>query len=265
MNLSTSVSKLFMVGPTYGRRLKKLEIETIGDLLYHFPFRYIDYSLISPIARIQPGETVSIKGEIISIKNEYTKRGKKIQKAVLKDETGTINIVWFNQPFLVRTLKIGLKVNFSGKVGWFDRKVALVSPEYEIRKKGLAIHTGRLVPVYHETYGLSSKWLRSRIAPLIKSLAPTVKDFLPTPIFKKHDLLALNKAFQQIHFPKTKKQANEARKRFAFEELFLIQLASLKRKLTWQKQKLAYQFNIDQEKILKFSQNLPFELTSAQK
>jgi len=254
-----------MVGPTYGRRLKKLEIETIGDLLYHFPFRYIDYSLISPIARIQPGETVSIKGEIISIKNEYTKRGKKIQKAVLKDETGTINIVWFNQPFLVRTLKIGLKVNFSGKVGWFDRKVALVSPEYEIRKKGLAIHTGRLVPVYHETYGLSSKWLRSRIAPLIKSLAPTVKDFLPTPIFKKHDLLALNKAFQQIHFPKTKKQANEARKRFAFEELFLIQLASLKRKLTWQKQKLAYQFNIDQEKILKFSQNLPFELTSAQK
>jgi ATP-dependent DNA helicase RecG len=265
MNLSTPVDRLFMVGPTYGRRLKKLEIETIGDLLYHFPFRYIDYSLISPIARIQPGETVSIKGEIISIKNEYTRRGKKIQKAVLKDETGTINIVWFNQPFLVRTLKVGLKVNFSGKVGWFDRKVALVSPEYEIRKKGVSIHTGRLVPVYHETYGLSSKWLRSRIAPLIKSLAPTVKDFLPTPIFKKHDLLALNKAFQQIHFPKTKKQANEARKRFAFEEMFLTQLAALKRKKNWQKQKLAYQFTIDQEKILKFAQNLPFELTLAQK
>ena len=102
-----------MVGPTYGRRLKKLEIETIGDLLYHFPFRYIDYSLISPIARIQPGETVSIKGEIISIKNEYTKRGKKIQKAVLKDETGTINIVWFNQPFLVRTLKGTVKLSVS--------------------------------------------------------------------------------------------------------------------------------------------------------
>ena len=271
MTLETPVKNLPLIGPAYAKRLKKLEIKTLGDLLYHFPFRYIDYSLVSPIGRVQAGEIVSVRGEVISIKNEYTKWGKKIQKAVIADPSGEIPVVWFNQPFLVRTIIPGQTIGLSGKVDWFGRRLVLVSPEYEIirgetqDRKRETIHTGRLVPVYHETYGLSSKWLRSRIAPLIKIFIPGLKEFLPSQIIKKHKLINFNQALKNIHFPKTQKDAKQARQRFAFEELFLLQLAALKRKKEWQKHQLAFKFYLNQEKILGFTANLPFELTQAQK
>lgn len=265
MNLSTPIEKLFMVGPTYARRLKKLGIETVEDLLYHFPFRYIDYSLVSPIRRVQPGETVTIKGEVLSIKNEYTSRGKKIQKGKIADQSGEIEAVWFNQPFLVKTIRLGESISLSGKADWFGRKIVLVSPEYEIQKEQKTIHTGRLVPVYHETYGVSSKWLRSRIAPVLKQALPKIRDFLPSGIKKKQGLISLSEALGQIHFPKSQKEAKIARDRLAFDELFLIQLAALRRKRRWQKKTLAYEFFIDQEKILGFLSQLPFALTQAQK
>lgn len=254
-----------MVGPTYAKRLEKLGIKTTEDLLYHFPFRYLDYSLVSPIARVQPGELVTIKGEIISIKNEYTKRGKRLQKAIVADKTGEIAAIWFNQPFLIKTLKMGSTVSLSGKIDWFGRKKVLVSPEYELLKDKATVHTGRLVPVYHETYRLSSKWLRSRIAPLIEKVLPSLKDFLPPKVKKKYELLDLGLALQQIHFPKSQKEIAKAKERLAFEEFFLIHLATLERKKNWQKKKLAFKFKIDQEKILQFLNNLPFELTQAQK
>ena len=273
MNLATPVEKLFMVGPTYARRLKKLGIETAEDLLYHFPFRYIDYSLVSPIAQVQPGEIVTVRGEIISIKNEYTKKGRRLQKGKIADQSGEIEAVWFNQPFLVKTLRPGLTLSLSGKADWFGRKIVMVSPEYEIvdrvkRREGerkKEIHTGRLVPVYHETRGVSSKWLRSRIAPLIKKTVPEIKDFLPPAIREKNDLVEIKSALKQIHFPVDQKKAQKARARFAFEELFIIHLAALTRKKDWQEKKLAFKLKIDQEKILEFTASLPFELTKAQK
>lgn len=272
MNLSTPVNKLFMIGPTYAKRLNKLGINTAEDLLYHFPFRYLDYSLVSPINRLQIGETVTVQGEIISMKNVYTKNRKKIQKAEVVDQSGQVQAIWFNQPFLVRTIRPGLKISLSGKVDWFDRKVSLVSPEYEILNdrgaKGPehgSIHTGRLVPVYHETYGLSSKWLRSRIAPLLEKMADTTSDFLPQGVRKKHELMGWSEAIREIHFPKNIRQSQKAKKRFAFEEMLLIHLASFQRKKAWQKKKLAFPLQIDGDKILEFMEKLPFELTKAQK
>lgn len=270
MTLETPIEKLPLIGLTYAKRLKKLGVATVEDLLYHFPFRYIDYSLVSPIGRLQAGEIVSVRGEVVSIKNEYTRRGKKIQKAVVTDASGEIQVVWFNQPFLVKTIIPGQTIGLSGKVDWFGRSLVLVSPEYEILKDGEkekreTIHTGRLVPVYHETYGLSSKWLRSRTAPLVKKFVPNLKEFIPPQIMKKHDLAEFNQSLAEIHFPKSQKTAQKARQRFAFEELFLLQLAALERKERWQKHKLAFKFSLDQEKILKFTASLPFELTSAQK
>jgi len=270
MTLETPIENLPLIGPAYAKRLKKLDIVTLEDLLYHFPFRYIDYSLVSPIGRLQAGETVSIRGEVISIKNEYTRRGKKIQKAVIADASGEIQVIWFNQPFLVKTIISGQTIGLSGKVDWFGRSLVLVSPEYEILKDGEkekyeTIHTARLVPVYHETYGLSSKWLRSRIAPLVKKFVPGLKEFIPPQIAKKHDLVKFNQALAEIHFPKNQKTVQKARQRFAFEELFLLQLAALRRKKEWQKHQLAFKFKLDQEKILEFTASLPFELTRAQK
>ncbi len=263
MNLQMKVGDLFMVGPAYAKRLEKLGINTVEDLLYHFPFRYLDYSLISPINKVQPGEIVTIKGTIISVKNEYTRHGKKIQKAQVADETGQLEIIWFNQPFLIKTLKIGESYRFSGKIDWFGRTKVMMSPDYESISHD--VHTGRLVPVYHETAALSSKWLRSKIDWVIKNLKEPIPDFLPEQLRKKENLIEINQALKEIHFPQDLKEVEISRKRFAFEELFLLQLEVLKRKENWQKEKLAFKFFVDQEKIMQFLQNLPFTLTSAQK
>jgi ATP-dependent DNA helicase RecG len=271
MKLNTSVSKIFMVGPTYAKRLEKLEIKTVENLIYHFPFRYDDLSLISPINR---GERVTIRGEVVSMKNEYTKSGKKIQKGVIADQSGEIETIWFNQPFLVRSIKAGESFSLSGKVDWFGRKIVMVSPEYEKLRPPITnhqspitktIHTGRLVPVYSETRGISSKWLRSRIAPLLDQVLPELDDFLPKKIKEKNNLIDLAPAIKWIHFPENKRQAERAKNRLAFDELFLIQLAGLKRKKVWQEKKLAHQLVVDQEKVLEFLRRLPFELTGAQK
>ena len=263
MDLQTKVADLFMVGPIYAKRLLKLNIKTAEDLLYHFPFRYDDYSLISPINQVQPGEITTIKGAMLEIKNQYTRHGRKIQKAQVSDKTGQIEIIWFNQPFLVKTLKVGEDYRFSGKIDWFGRKKVMVSPDYE--STASEIHTGRLVPVYHETYGITSKWLRSKIAWLIKQMSLPMADFLPETIRKKHQLEAFNQALRSIHFPKDIAAAEKAKTRFAFEELFLLQLEVAQRKQAWQKEKLAFQFFINQEKVLEFMNNLPFNLTQAQK
>jgi len=263
MNLQNPIGGLFMVGPNYAKRLEKLGIQTAEDLLYHFPFRYLDYSLISPINKVQPGETVTIKGTISLVKNEYTRHGKKIQKAQVTDGTGQIEIIWFNQPFLIKTLKIGESYRFSGKIDWFGRSRVMLSPEYESVKTN--VHTGRLVPVYHETSKITSKWLRSRIVWLMKNLKEPINDFLPASTRNKYSLIEINQALKGIHFPQNLKDVQIAKKRFAFEELFLLQLEVLQRKKQWEKEKLAFKFFVDQEKIMQFLQNLPFTLTSAQK
>lgn len=267
IDLSTSVNKLRFIGPIYATRLSKLEIKTVGDLINHFPTRYIDFSLVSPIGRVQAGETVTIRGQIIWIKNEYTRSGKKIQKAKIADSSGYIEVVWFNQPFLIKTLPPGAFVAIGGKADWFGRKITIVSPEYEILRENKlsTVHTGRLVPVYPETSGLSSKWLRSRIAPLLEVILPEIKEFLPTNIREKNGLIEVKTAFEQIHFPKTREEAQRARKRLAFDELFLLQLSVLKRKREWEKNEVAHKLTVDQKRVVKFLKNLPFELTAAQK
>ena len=261
--LDTDILKISRVGQATAKRLKKIGIENVNDLLFYFPFRYEDYSLISPVNRVQPGETVTVKGTVIEIKNQYTRHGRKIQKAQVADNSGQLEIIWFNQPFLVKILKVGEDYRFSGKIDWFGRKKIMLSPDYE--STASEIHTGRLVPVYHETYGITSKWLRSRISWLIKQMKSPLADFLPETIRKKHRLEDFNQALRSIHFPKDMPTAEKARERFAFEELFLLQLEVSQRKQAWQKEKLAFQFFVDQEKVLEFMRNLPFELTRAQK
>lgn len=271
ISLGIPVSKLFMVGKSYASRLKRLEIKTVKDLLHHYPFRYEDLRLVSKINQLQAGEKVTIRGEVLSCENIFTKFGKKIQKALIADKTGHIEVVWFNQPYLPKALKPGTKVSLAGRVEDYNYKLSLVSPEYEIIKTTgpgprapSQIHTGRLVPVYPETAGLSSKWLRSRIAPLVKNLVPEIEDFLPSKIKKENRLIDLNKALEEVHFPKDRKEVKEARARLGFDELFIVQLNSLIRKKRWQKRKLSFRFAIDQEKVLQFIASLPFKLTRAQ-
>ncbi|MBU2577592.1 ATP-dependent DNA helicase RecG [Patescibacteria group bacterium] len=266
MNIKDPVEKLPLVGPTFAKRLGKLKIETIEDLIYHFPFRYDDFSLISPITGTQPGETVTIRGIIEKITNQYTKNGKKIQRATVADSIGKIEVIWFNQPFLARTIKTDCLYNLSGKIEWFGRQKVLVSPDYEqVRDNSAAIHTARLVPVYPETYGISSKWLRSRIKAGLDGFQNQIEEFIPDEIIHKESLLSEKEALLKIHFPENQEEAVKARYRLSFDELFLIQLSALLRKKEWKGKTIGKPLLINEEKINQFISKLPFDLTGAQK
>lgn len=272
ITLSTPISTLFSVGPVYAKRLKKLGISSIEDLIYYFPYRHEDYSLISKISLLQEGETVTVIGKINFIKNIYTKYGKNIQEAEIEDETGKITSIWFNQPFLVKNFLSGDKISLSGKVGWFRKKLVFLSPDFEIVRNTLlnqksTIHTGRLVPIYSETYGISSKWLRSKIFSLLPIILPQIKEYLPNTYLKKYSFFDLKTAIRKIHFPETKNEYQKAKERLSLDELLLLQIASQKRKRIWQKESVGNPLQISKykEKIESFWKQIPFELTNAQK
>ncbi|MBI4057750.1 ATP-dependent DNA helicase RecG [Candidatus Microgenomates bacterium] len=267
MELTTPVGKLPFIGPVFARRLSRINIKTLEDLLYHFPHRYEDFSIVSPISQVQLGETVTIQGKILAIKNEFTKRRLIIQKATVEDNTGTLEVVWFNQRYLPRTLFPGTHVSLAGKIAWFGKKLVMESPEFEkVENRDSrfeTIHTGRLVPIYPETSRVSSKWLRSRIAQFLPEA--TIEEFLPGELIKMQGLLPLNPALEAIHFPKTLKDAQEARERFSFEEFFLLQLTVLDRKKFWNTHTVCWNIKVPESEIANLLSKLPFELTRAQK
>jgi ATP-dependent DNA helicase RecG len=266
MKLTHSVGKLPLVGPIYLKRLEKLGIFTIEDLLHHIPHRYIDYRRVFNIAEVQAGERVTIKGKVKDIKNIYTKGRKKIQKAHVADITGNIEVIWFNQTYLIKAIKKGYIFSFSGKVDFFDRKRALISPEYEnITNKPDTIHTGRLVPIYPETYGVSSKWLRGRTAYAIDKFKDQLEEFLPVVLLKKYSYPVYKKALTTTHFPDSLEQTRKARERLAFNELLFYQLKSQYRKKDWEKVKPTHNLSLDNKLLSSFLKSLPFKLTKSQR
>ena len=277
MDPKTPIENLPGVGNYFARKLKKLEIETVEDLIYHFPFRYDDFSKIATIANLTPGEKISIQGVIWQIKNVRTRTGKFLTVATVADQSATIEVIWFNQPYLTKTLKAGQPVSLSGKIQLDGNRPKLISPSYEVIRNTDApiqntkykihdtIHTGRLVPVYPETDGLSSKWLRSRISNLLPIYIKNQNDFLPAKIAKSQNLDNLSSALQKIHFPNSCKDVEIARKRLAFDEIFLTQLLSIMRQAEWQSKKRASSLKLDKNLIEDFVKSLPFELTNSQK
>lgn len=264
--LKTPIEKLPQVGPRYVLYLKKLGIKSAGDLLFHFPFRYDDFSDFKRISEVEVGQTVSVKGEIIDIRNVRTRsRRMSLTEAVIEDDSGAMQAVWFHQPYLTNNLKAGMHVSLSGKVGFAKEGMQLNSPAYEILGKS-NLHTGRLVPVYHETEGVSSKWLRVHLKPLLV-LAESVPEFLPEEIIERQDLFPIAEAIRQIHFPEDAVAAECAKRRLAFDELFLVQLYMQRQRQKWQGQKavgIKYGQELEAE-IKYFLEKLPFKLTDGQK
>ena len=251
----------------YARRLEKLGIKTFEDFLYHIPSRYDDFSLISKINRVQPGEIVTVQGVVSEITNEFTKNFKRLQKAEIADETGTIEVVWFNQPYLTQVIHAQDKISLSGKIDWFLRRLVMQSPEYEILNDSPTIHTGRLVPIYPETRGITSKWIRRQVYKLINDNRENYNEYLPDSIINENSLIPISTAIDQIHFPKTLESAEKSKQRLSFDELFLLQLSAMERKLNWNKNLVSDPFSVDKFKgqIDSFLNKLPFKLTNAQK
>ncbi|KKR85156.1 MAG: ATP-dependent DNA helicase RecG [Candidatus Woesebacteria bacterium GW2011_GWB1_41_10] len=235
------------------------------DLLNHVPTRYVDYSNLKSIKDVNPDEIVTIKGKIVSLKNIYTKRGLKMQIGSLQDNLEKIQIVWFNQPFLVKALYPSREVALSGKVSLFSGRPALVSPEYEILTNlHGTVHTGKLVPVYPETSGITSKWIRTQIRKKFETEIGKIKEFLPKKILQASHLAGVKAAYRFVHFPKNLEEAEIGRKRLAFNELLNLHLKSEYRKTNWRKNKTTNKLEIDQSIVQDFIQSLPFELTNSQ-
>lgn len=268
LTLTSPVQYVLRVGPSMAGKLRNLGINTVYDLLTYIPFRYDDYSLISPISRVQPGEVVTVMGTLASIKTFITKSGKRLVTAKLTDSSGSIDIVWFNQQYLVKILKPGDTLSVSGKVDWFGPKIVFSSPVYEVIRTDAdgkaSLHTGRLVPVYAETAGLSSKWLRGRIDYVLEQCLRLVVDTLPDEIIQREHLLDIQTAIQTVHFPKTLEEITRARERLAFQELFMLLLHAYEQKHIWQTTLKSRPLNLTVSDLELFKKHLPFTLTADQ-
>lgn len=264
MDLYDSARKIPLIGSHYLNLLRKLEIETIEDLLLHIPTKYLDFSPKTNIRDVELKKTVTIEGRVKEIKNIYTKRGKNIQVAKVEDRTGTIQIIWFNQPYLAKTIKSGETYYFSGKTAVFNSQKSIISPEFETKEKKETIHTGRLVPMYHLTKGVTNKWLRSRIKQAIETYRENFEEELTEDDLESFNLMNKKEALEKVHFPKNKEEAKRARERLALDELLKIQLVSLYKKAKWQKENRSEKLII-KDGLEKFSKLLPFKLTKDQK
>ena len=268
IDLSLSIEQLKSVGPRNLPRFKKLGIKTVKDLLWHFPIRYEDFSRVISISEIEPGQKVNIQGEVLKMSNHMIfPRRMSITNALVGDETGAVKVVWFNQPFIANSLREGTLVSLAGKANLDKHGLYLSSPAYEkiqdieFKKYDLT-HTGGLIPVYPETEGVTSKYLRFLIKPILKDLE--VPDPLPKETVKKHGLTSLSVALNKIHYPISSSEAETAKERLAFDDLLLFQLKALleRRKLNQLK---SVRVKFDQELIQSFISRLPFELTKDQK
>jgi len=270
--LENPIEYLKGVGPTRAELLKKeLSIYTFSDLLYHFPFRYIDKSLIYNICDLSEDlPYIQLRGKIIKFEEKGKFRSKRLI-AYFQDDTGIIELVWFKG---ARWIKSGIKLNSEyivfGKPSAFNNKFNIVHPELDLLDDNVNFSPG-LQAVYHSTELLNAKGLSSRaISKLVIALLPQIKnnldENLSPDLIAKLNLPYREKAFNDIHCPKDSKMLVRAQKRLKFEELFFLQLHLIKLKLTRNKKSKGYPFESLGCHFNDFYENhLPFELTNAQK
>jgi len=264
LSLESDITKIPGIGATLSAKLKTLEINTIRDLLYVFPFRYEDLSNEKKIAEVQIGDTVSLTASIWQIGKFKTARGKTIIKAVINDGSNSLDVVWFNQDYLLKVLRQNQIFNFSGKIGFFGYKKVLLNPSFETLKHGQnLIHTKGIVPIYLQKAGLTKKFLRSKIYEILFKFGLEFPDPIPQKILNQENLFSLKKALEKIHFPKNESEAIAARKRFAFEKLLFLHLRNLLKKPA-KAQIFAPVLKLNKREFDSYQKSLPFTLTSSQ-
>ena len=263
MTPTTPVTTLPFVGPKYAKLLEKLGIKTAADLLYHLPKRYIDLSQITPIDQLLEDELQVVKATVTQIKKVRIRGGRVMITAQVMDHTGRLQLTWFNQPYMEKSLQEGSVYRFAGEVSYKYNQWQMISPQVELASKP-PVHTGRLVPIYAQTAGVSSKWLRARLAPLMSKTGDITPEFLPDEVIKRQQLNHLPQAIRHLHAPESLTQANQAKYRLAFDELLLLQLAAMQRKSNWQAGRQAAKLAIQDDALEKIMSQLPFILTDAQ-
>lgn len=260
--LDASVTRLPGIKQGYAKKLENLNVSTIGDLLTLYPRRYDDYRSLKTIHQLTYGEDVTIIAQIWQTGSKPTRSNRPLITSVLSDGTGTIEATWFNQPWLENKLTPGTQIVLSGRVNQYLGRLVFQSPDWELLDKTL-IHTGRLVPIYPLTSGITANWLRTLQKKTVDYWTQRLPDHLPAAIKERRALVNYDQAISQIHFPDSWETLEAARRRLAFDELLMIQLGVLKQRQLW-KSRPGSAITINRDIVNAFIGSLPFELTEAQ-
>jgi ATP-dependent DNA helicase RecG len=264
--LSQSVSSLPKIGPKKSASLKKIGANTVRDLFFLFPRRYEDRTKFTLISDIPRGESVSVQGVITSLSSRYF-RGKSHLYMTVKDESGSLQAIWFNQGYLKKSFEKDEEIILYGSTSAQGR-LTMANPEYELCEEGgelAPIHMGRITPIYSLVSGLIQRSLRESLWQLVEDSIDQLEEYLPESIMSKCDLISLQDAIRQIHFPTSEALKEQARQRLIFDEFFLFQLLMMKRQEKFKATPSAFPMEDSEEIVKKFTSNLPFDLTDSQK
>lgn len=262
MNLKTPLEQVKGVGPKIAMQLRTAGLETVGDIITFLPRRHDDFTGLAPITDLKPGK-VTIRARCESISTRPVRRGLRLTTAVLADDSGKLNAIWFNQPYRIQQLGgSDDEFYFSGEFEYNYGRYQLTNPTAEIAKD-MPVQAERLMPVYHSIHGLKSVTVR-KVVEKLRPLMSVLPETLPASIVRAEGLMGRAEAISAMHFPKTTEEVQRARDRLAFEELFELLLASRLNKLENQ-QLEGYHIPFEQSVVKQFVSNLPFELTGAQR
>jgi len=251
------------VGPAKAKLLANLNVQNVEDLLYLFPYRYEDRSQFTPIAMLQVDQTQTVCGEVVTARRNFYSKNRTVEVAI-KDKSGIVYAVWFNQPYLVNIFKAGQEVVLYGRVDVFGKRLQMVVPDFElISQEDRSLNMGRIVPIYPLTKGIGQRYLRKIIDLCLNLHGPQLPDIIPLSIRQKHHLDPIAQGIHQIHFPSDATHQQKAIDRIAFEEFFLFQICVILRRFSIvHKTGIAHQ--IENSLVEQYKVAFPFKLTGAQ-
>ncbi len=257
------LEKISGIGEKRKEILNKIGIKNSLDLLYYFPRKYIDFGKLTKIINVKNGEYAQIQGEVISVERRSVRSNLNILKVKFFDGTSSLYGVWFNQPYLEKIFKKGKRFLLMGEVSYSFGEWQIENPDFEEIESFKSDTQEKIVPIYSQTKGLSSKIISNYVKEALKISEPFIIDPLPKEIIKKRELVSLLFALKNIHFPEKRESLQKSEFRLKYEELFLFQLFLQLRKLKI-KEKMGYKFEIDELDKEKFINSLPFKLTQGQ-
>ena len=246
-DLDSPVTALKGVQDATAKRLAKLGVATVRDLIYLFPNRHMDFRATNPIAELTPGEDQTATGSIWEASVVRLGPRRQGSEAILGDDTGNIKIVWFGNTYIGHSLKPNQHLAVSGRVRVFRGQKVFENPEYEVLSDKASTHTGRLVPVYPLTDGLYQRPTRNLVRRTLELCIGKVSEFLDAGLIRRRELMPIKQAIARAHYPEDEDVKEKARVRLAFNELLLMQLRVLARKREWQLGQEARPIDTDEE------------------
>jgi len=246
-------------------KFERMGVRSVSDLLYFFPRRHIDYTSPTAIADLQMGIEQTIMVNVWQATAKRTRRGIQNTEVIVGDSSGTMRVTFFNQPFLAKKFSANTRLLLSGKAGIWKGTRVFQPSSFEVFDSDEPCTARQLVPVYSLTEGLYPRQVRKFVRQALDSCLPLLKDFLPEKVKKSAKLIGLAEAIEQAHYPTDQPAKYTARRRLAFDELFLIQIGVVSKKRERQGGMRGLKLGANKEYVRSFLTSLPFELTSAQK